>query len=46
MYVVKHNLITEVYLMTVMETTTGCLGNLKVSYMHARACGVEISTYA
>jgi len=45
-YVVKHNLITEVYLMTVMETTTcfglywpssGCLGNLKASYMHARA---------
>jgi len=45
-YVVKHNLITEVYLMTVMETTTcfdlywpssGCLGNLRASYMHARA---------
>ena len=41
--------------MTVMETTTyfglywpssGCLGNLRVSYMHARARGVEISTYA
>jgi len=54
-YVVKHNLITEVYLMTVMETTTcfglywpssGCLGNLRVSYMHAHAHGVEISTYA
>ena len=54
-YVVKHNLITEVYLMTVMETTTyfgvywpssGCLGNLRASYMHARARGVEISTYA
>jgi len=38
MYVVKHNLITELYLMTVMETTTcfglywppsGCLGNLR-----------------
>ena len=43
-YVVKHNLITEVYLMTVMETTTcfglcwpssGCLGTLRASYMHA-----------
>ena len=54
-YVVKHNLITEVYLMIVMETTTcfglywpssGCLGNLRASYMHARARGVEISTYA
>jgi len=54
-YVVKHNLITEVYLMTVMETTTcfglywpssGCLRNLRASYMHARARGVEISTYA
>ena len=54
-YVVKHNLITEVYLMTVIETTTcfglywpssGCLGNLRASYMHARARGVEISTYA
>jgi len=53
-YVVKHNLITEVYLMTVMETTcfglcwpsSGCLGNLRASYMHARARGVEISTYA
>ena len=54
-YVVKHNLITEVYLITVMETTTcfslywpssGCLGNLRASYMHARARGVEISTYA
>ena len=54
-YVVKHNLITEVYLMTVVETTTcfglcwpssGCLGNLRASYMHARARGVEISTYA
>ena len=42
-YVVKHNLITEVYLMTVMETTTcfclywpssGCIGNLRASYMH------------
>jgi len=53
-YVVKHNLITEVYLMTVMETTTcfglywpssGCLGNLRASYMHARARGVEIPTY-
>ena len=41
-YVVKHNLITEVYLMTVMETTTcfglywpssGCLGNLRASYI-------------
>jgi len=41
--------------MTVMETTTffglywplsGCLENLRVSYMHARARGVEISTYA
>ena len=40
--------------MTVMETTTcfglywpssGCLGNLWASYMHARMCGVEISTY-
>jgi len=50
-YVVKHNLITEVYLMTVMEITTcfglywpssGCLGNLRASYMHARARGVEI----
>ena len=37
-YVVKHNLITEVYLITVMETTTcfglcwpssGCLGTLR-----------------
>jgi len=55
MYVVKHNLITEVYLMTVMETNTcfglywpssGCLGNLRASYMHARARGVEFSTYA
>ena len=54
-YVVKHNLITEVYLMTVMETTTcfglywpssGCLGNLRASYMHARMRGEEISTYA
>jgi len=54
-YVVKHNLKTEVNLMTVMETTTcfglywpssGCLGNLRVSYMHARARGVDISTYA
>jgi len=54
-YAVKHNLITEVYLMTVMETTTcfglywpssGCLGNLGASYMHARARGVEIPTYA
>jgi len=54
-FVVKHNLITEVYLMTVMETTTcfglywpssGCLGKLRASYMHARARGVEISTYA
>jgi len=54
-YVVKHNLITEVYLMTVMEATTcfglywpssGCLGNLRASYMHARARGVEIATYA
>jgi len=54
-YVVKHNFITEVYLVTVMETTTcfglcwpssGCLGNLMASYMHARARGVEISTYA
>jgi len=44
-YVYKHNLITEVYLMTVMETTTcfglcwpssDCLGNLRASYMHAR----------
>ena len=41
--------------MAVMETTTcfglywpssGCLGNLRASYMHARARGVEISTYA
>ena len=41
--------------MTVMVTTTcfglywpssGCLGNLRASYMHARARGVEISTYA
>jgi len=54
-YVVKHNLITEVCSMTVMEITTcfglywpssGCLGNLRASYMHARARGVEISTYA
>jgi len=54
-YVVKYNLITEVYLMTVKETTTcfdlywpssGCLGNLRASYMHARTRGVEISTYA
>jgi len=54
-YVVKHNLITEVYLMTVMETTTclglcwpssGWLGTLRASYMHASARGVEISTYA
>jgi len=39
--------------MTVMETTTCfglywpsscCLGNLRSSYMHARARGVEIST--
>jgi len=54
-YVVKHNLISEVYLMTVMETTTcfglylpssGCLGNLRANYMHACARGVEISTYA
>jgi len=54
-YVVKHNLITEVYLMAVLETTTyfglywpssGCLGNLRASYMHAHARGVEISTYA
>ena len=53
-YAVKHNLITNVYLMTVMETTTcfglywpssGCLGNLRVSYMHARARGVEISRF-
>jgi len=38
-----------------METTTrfglywpssGCLGNLRASYTHARARGVEISTYA
>jgi len=37
--------------MTVMETTTrfglywpssGCLGNLRASYMHARARGVDI----
>jgi len=51
-YVVEHNLITEVYLMTVMETTTcfglcwpssGCLGNLRASYMHARARGVVVS---
>jgi len=42
-YVVKHNSITDVYLMAVMETTTcfglywpssGCLGNLRASYMH------------
>jgi len=54
-YVVKHNLITELYLMAVMETTTcfgqywpssGCLGNLRASYTHARTRGVEISTYA
>jgi len=54
-YVVKHNLITGVYLMIVMETITcfglcwpssGCLGNLRASYMHARARGVEISTHA
>jgi len=41
--------------MTVMETTTCfglycpssvCLGNLRASYTHARARGVEISTYA
>jgi len=41
--------------MTVMETTTcfglywpssGYLENLRASYMHARARGVEISTYA
>ena len=41
--------------MTVMETTTcfglywpssGCLGNLRVSYMHARARGLEIPTNA
>ena len=41
--------------MTVMETTTcfglcwpssGCLRTLRASYMHARARGVEISTYA
>jgi len=53
-YVVKHNLITEVYLMTVMETTTrfglywpssGCLGNLRASYMHACMRGVETPTY-
>ena len=53
-YVVKHNLITEVCSMTVMEITTcfglywpssGCLGNLRASYMHARACGVEIYTH-
>jgi len=40
--------------MTVMETTTrfglywpssGCLGNLRASYMHACMRGVEISTY-
>jgi len=46
LYVVQHNLNTEVYLMTVMETTicfgqywpsSGCLGNLRASYMHARA---------
>ena len=39
--------------MTVMETTTcfdlywpssGCLGNIRASYMHARARGIEIST--
>jgi len=39
----------------VMETTTcfdlywpssGCLEDLRASYMHARARGVEISTYA
>jgi len=45
-YVVKHNLITEVYLMTMWWKTTtcfglywpssGCLGNLRASYMHAR----------
>ena len=54
-YVVKHNCVNEVYLMTVMETTTCfglycpssvCLGNLRASYTHARARGVEISTYA
>jgi len=47
-YVVKHNLITEVYLMTVMEATTcfgmywpssGCLGNLRASYMHVHCDG-------
>ena len=52
-YVVKHNLITEVYLMTVMETTTcfglywpssGCLGNLRASYMHTRARFMGIIT--
>ena len=41
--------------MTVMETTTcfglywpssGCLGNLRARYMHARARVVEIPTYA
>ena len=41
--------------MTVMETTTcfglcwpssGCLGNLRASYMHVRMLGLEISTYA
>jgi len=46
-YVVKHNLITEVYLMTVMETTTcfgpcwpssGCLGNVEISTPRAHAC--------
>ena len=26
--------------------SSGCLGNLRASYLHARACGVEISTYA
>ena len=49
-YVVKHNLITEVYLMTVMETTTcfglywpssGCLGNLRASYMRVRAHAIS-----
>jgi len=55
-YVVKHNLITEVHLMTMRWKqlhffglywpSSGSLGNLRASYMHAHARGVEISTYA
>ena len=54
-YVVKHNLITEVYfndcdgnnyMFQPVLAIIRLLGNLRASYMHARARGVEISTYA